>query len=551
MQQKGQGYTGIGPEAPTSETERLLVGLWARAFGQTAIAATDNFFALGGDSLIAAAIGSGIEAETGLKVSFQIFFDQPVLKDMAKAIDELLTAEGTGAADEMPLEVLSPDTPIPISITQYWPWWVLSQDLKSVESGTFALIFRIDGPLNNEALEAAISFLIARHEMLRTWFRPVQNDVLQIVEPPFAVEMQFTDLAEAEHTEISRGDILRTAAQPVRNLKNLPLFHCHLVRTAPQIHKLVISIHHILFDDVSLDLLLEEIAQAYAAFALGSEPTLPPLKYRYAEYAYWQRQNWRTDSDRFKAALSWWRERVAGRPHIPDFRALRRYGRRQSDDPATGMREIIRTDLDPAISEGLDGLSREQSATPYSIRVAALAGFMANALGADRVAIGSMVTDRYRSGLDGVFGPFAQDIPIIVDVDFSRRFRDLIGEVRDQLIKIRAFTQAPFLQIRQALRTSNVNIPIPPITVNTTSPPDPQRAGDMVFSLEDISNAMPSQALWINFALQEDHEYFRLRFNPRVFSTGALRQMTNEFTAFLSAASQHPDQPLNQLLAMH
>ncbi len=532
----------------TPDSEQLLIRIWRAAFARNDITATDDFFDLRGDSLIAATIAAGIEDGLDLRISFRIFFDQPVLKDMAAEIDRL-RERSARLPKPAPLTAVPRDSDIPISTLQRWPWWEMSREPGVARHAAFAFTFRIEGDLNVEALARALDFVVARHEGLRTRFEVSGDDVRQIVEPPFNVDLAIFDLSDSEDTRDQIQEHVNKSNRTVYDLAKIPLFEFKLLRITDMDHRLVLGLHHILFDDVSLMILINGIAGAYSAYRSGSEPAEPEQRGDYADFAAMQRREWNSGSAKFKVAVAWWKQHYRKAVDAADFDSLRPLMLEGYDGRSQPLRDVIHEPIDPEISRNLSELARKQSATAYCARFAVAAAVLAHASRCELVILGNIMTSRYRLGLDHVFGPFAQSLPLMVRCDRDGTFHDLIDRARGLLANAQDYAEAPIWDIVTELDNQRSLVPSPPFIVNQVTYADRAEFSGLRLTSEDMANdALPSRSIWIRFDRHGDRETCNLTYDPNIYDANAIKSLSGNFSRFMSAASRKSDSSLGTLI---
>ncbi len=214
-------------EAPATETERLLIPIWERAFGLDGIAPSDDFFDLGGDSLIAVEIAAAVHGAIGVSVA-DALFDAPSPRALAAEVDRR-------KSEQSPVEDLGPlpmarDRPIPLSFEQL-AMWRQSQDVRGSLLHNVTTAMRLNGPLDVGALHHALNHVVARYEALHTRFERGHEEPTQVVEAPQPVILAQTDLSDAgDHEMALRRIVQREQARPF-DLCAAPPLRFALIRT--------------------------------------------------------------------------------------------------------------------------------------------------------------------------------------------------------------------------------------------------------------------------------------------------------------------------------
>jgi acyl carrier protein len=277
------------PAADYTATERDLAGVWAEVLARKRVGIDDNFFDLGGDSLLATRVISRLRARFQVEIQVRHLFEAPVLSALAKVIESSPPAGGRQpAAAIMPTKR---HRPLPLSFAQQRLWF-LDQLTPGDSAYNIPGVLRLTGAVGVRVLERCLGEIARRHESLRTIFPIVGAQPLQIIRPHAPPHLLLVDLrslpADARAAEARR--LVRQEALSPFDLSDGPLFRTALIRLRKDEHLLLLNMHHIVSDGWSLRILLEELATLWAAFANGEPSPLPELPVQYVDYALWQRQ---------------------------------------------------------------------------------------------------------------------------------------------------------------------------------------------------------------------------------------------------------------------
>jgi amino acid adenylation domain-containing protein len=332
--------------------------------------------------------------------------------------------------------------------------WFLEQFAPGTTQLTIPLRLRLRGPLDTEALAAALDAVVAGHDALRMRFPATWDGRprIELSEPGKLSDLRVHDeprerggrggpsgrggegalpliVREAPDEAAARVMAEEFLAVPF-DLATGPLARALLVRLAGDDHVLVIGVHHIAADGWSAGLLLREVFARYE----GGVPPSPEVGY--ADYAAWQRALPPSQRD-----LEFWRERLAGLEPL--------------DLPADRPRPPERTyagaacafPLPPEVAAGLARLGREHRATPYMTMLAGFAALLGRYAGASDVAVGSPVAGRQAPELDGVIGCFVNMLTMRVDLSGDPTFAELLERVRAVALDAFAHQDLPFEQL--------------------------------------------------------------------------------------------------------
>jgi len=430
--------------APRTPSEEVLCAIWAQVFQLERVSADADFFALGGHSLLATQLISRVREAFALELPLRALFDAPVLSDLAREVDRTLRAgEGTAAPTLVPQP--RPAAGIPLSFAQQRLWFL---DRLEPASPLYNMptAVRLRGRLAPDALAAAFSAIVRRHEALRTRFRQQDGRPVQVVVEEAAVPLPVLDLAglPAAGREGEAARLARAEARRLFDLEQGPLLRFALVRLAPAEHLLVAVFHHVASDGWSMGVFLRELAELYRSFTAGEPSPLPPLSLQYADFALWQR-GWFT-GETLERQLAYWSAQLAGvppldlptdrpRPAVPAYRGARR--------PLA---------LEPSLAAALGALGRREGVTLFMIFHTALAAVLGRWSGQESLAVGTPIAGRTRRELEPLIGFFVNTLVLPADLAGDPTGRDLLGRARNVALGAYAHQDLPFEKLVEALR---------------------------------------------------------------------------------------------------
>ncbi|HSF41436.1 MAG TPA: amino acid adenylation domain-containing protein, partial [Thermoanaerobaculia bacterium] len=312
-----------GYQPPRTPVEEVLAGIWARVLGVPRVGVHDDFFHLGGHSLLATQVASRVRQAFSVELPVRALFEDRTLSELARRIEEERLRE-QGIAGE-PIGPRPPGDEAPASFSQARLWFL---DRLQPGSALYNIpaALSLDGPLAADVLARAVDEVLRRHEALRTTFRAVGGEPVQVVQPFRPRGLPVVDLSglpeEARSLE-SRRVMEEEAGRPF-DLAAGPLVRMTLLRNGPEEHALLSTFHHIVADGWSIGVLLRELSTLYRAFTAGKGTPLPELPVQFADFAVWQRR-WLAGGV-LENQLRWWREwhaRFGGEVPVLDLPADR------------------------------------------------------------------------------------------------------------------------------------------------------------------------------------------------------------------------------------
>ncbi len=427
---------------PIGPVEELLAGLWEELLGVERVGAEDGFFDLGGHSLLATRLVSRIRDAFAVELPLAELFQEPTVAAAAARIEALRRGEEP-AAPVLPLTAEEKNRPIPLSFAQERIWlFERMQPGSPVFNMPLGLRFR--GPLDVAALSSALSAVVRRHEALRTVFPETSSGMpVQQIVPPSPVPVPVVDLgdlgdfgggAPAEARRLARAE----AGRPF-DLQRDPPLRALLLRTAPDVYEMLLTLHHVAADGWSLEILARELE----AFYRGSP--LPELPLQYSDWAVWQRR--RLEGGALDSLRTAWRRLLRGAPMTLDL---------PTDRPRPAARSfhgaVRSAAVDPELAGALAALGRSEGCTLYMTLLAAFQVLIRSLSRQDAFLVGSPVSGRSRGETEGLIGFFVNMLALRAYLEDGLPFRRLLGRVRESVLAAWAHQEMPFDELVRDLR---------------------------------------------------------------------------------------------------
>ncbi|WP_411143364.1 amino acid adenylation domain-containing protein [Streptomyces sp. x-80] len=443
--------------APRTAREAALAGIWSEVLGVARVGVEDDFFALGGDSILSMRIVSRARAALGVPVPPRALFGAPTVAGLAASL------AGTGAAGanpgdvgHTPIPAAPRDGALPLSYAQQRLWFLYEFEHGAVEYNT-SVGLRLSGPLDGTALRGALNALAARHETLRTTFDAVDGRGVQTVHTTLEPLLRTVSLPgpddpddpddpgeDGRRAELDR--LLPADAELPFDLRQGPPFRTLLIRLAGGDHVLVLTLHHIVTDGWSMRVLVEELAALYAAArdeAAPADAALPALPTRYADFSVWQRA--RLSGPAADAQLAYWKRKLDG---ITPLRLP--VDRTRSAVRATSG-AAHRCVLPAPLVEALRKLGKESGATLFMTLAAGVQLLLSRYSGETDVAIGTASSGRAHPDLEQLVGFFVNTLVLRAEVDPAQDFAGFLGEVRTTVLEAFDAEDVPFDRVVEAV----------------------------------------------------------------------------------------------------
>jgi len=338
-----------------------------------------------------------------------------------------------------------PRAEAPPSFAQERLWFLHRVGQGAVYNVSAAL--RLSGPLDAAALERALGLVVRRHEVLRTTFREVDGLPVQVIAPFAGFTLPVEDLSTLDQAEREAEVRVRAGAERARAFDLLagPLFRAGVLRLGADEHVLLLSLHHLVTDGWSMDVLHRELWTAYAACRDGREPALPELPAQYADFAVWQREQAGGEAEARR--LAYWTGRLAGAPALLELPAD------HPRPPAPSFRGgTVPVNVPLLVAERLRALARGERATPFMAVLAAFQVLLGRYAATDDVVVGTLVAGRTRPEVQELIGLFMNTLVLRTGLSGDPTFREVVGRVRETVLGAYEHQDLPFERLVEALQ---------------------------------------------------------------------------------------------------
>ena len=289
----------------------------------------------------------------------------------------------------------------PLSFSQQ-RLWLLEQLDPGNASYSIPWALRLTGTLHAEALEKSLNEIVRRHEALRSTFREVNGEPVQVVTETVTIPLVLSDLTggPAGERESAALGIVKDEARLPLDLQKGPLLRARLIRLDPGEHILLLTLHHIIFDGWSRSVFARELAALYGMFQSGKLSPLPALSLQYADYVVWQRN--RLKGKVLQRQLDYWKQQLSGAPASLNL---------PTDRPRPAVQSYRGSSYPVSLaSENLDRVrvfAREHGASLFMVLLAAFQSVLARYSGDEDILVGTPIANRTQAKTEELIGLFA------------------------------------------------------------------------------------------------------------------------------------------------
>ncbi|MDZ7342104.1 MAG: non-ribosomal peptide synthase/polyketide synthase, partial [candidate division KSB1 bacterium] len=530
--------------APRTHTERELAKIWLDLIKIDRVGIHDTFFELGGHSLLATQLISRVREHFKVELPLITVFEAPTLSAFAERIERAKLA--AGPLEMPPIEPIPrhPGVELELSFTQQRLWFLdqldPGQSFYNIPSSV-----RLKGKLNLLAFERSILEVIRRHEILRTRFAAVKGRPIMVIapEPDFSLpQVDLTMLSEAEReAEISR--LANEDASRPFNLATGPLFRATLLKLADDEHVVLFTMHHIISDGWSVNILLQEMGILYNAFSQGQPSPLPELPIQYADYAHWLR-NWLT-GEVLENQLLYWKKKLANIPALLEL---------PTDRPRPAIKTFngsLRSfEISKDVSDKLYQLGQEHGVTLFMTLLAAFKTLLHRYAGQTDISVGTPIANRTRQEVENLIGFFANTLVLRTDLSGDPSFVELLKRVKGVCLGAYQNQDVPFEKLVEMIQPERdlSHTPLFQVMFVLQNNPQPSIETSDIQMIPIMAQSGTTQ-FDLTMSVEETGDGLGvvLEYNTDLFDGTTIDEMVAHFQVLLQGAVTQPEQPISLL----
>jgi amino acid adenylation domain-containing protein len=522
------------------EIEELVGAIWGEVLEREEIGREENFFALGGHSLLATRVMARVRGALGVELPLRSLFEWPTVAGLALHIEQILRSEQ--GIKKPALKVSSGASEIPLSFAQQRLWFLHQLDPHNPAYNIPGGI-RIRGKLNVQALFQSLNVVVQRHGSLRTAFQDRYGRAIQVIEPRGKLSMLSIDVshldAAVQEKELRR--LVQDEAHCPFNLAQGPLLRCVLLRLHADEHVLALTMHHIISDGWSSEVLIRELTTLYEAFVAGRSAPLPPLPVQYADFALWQR-SWLKD-EALDTLLDYWTQQLRGATALE----LAKDRARQGSVQHRGATHTFM--LSQQLSRALHTLSQQEGVTLFMALLGAFQVLLYRVSGQRDIVVGTDVANRTYEETEALIGFFVNLLALRMQLHGQDTFREIAKGVRTMVLNAYAHQDLPFEKLIDALQLERSGQQVPLVNIlfvmqNTLPPLHLQDLEVSAFDIE-IQTAKFDLAVFMMERLDGLHGFVNYRAD--LFDHETIAQLFKHFEILLESIVRAPDASVDTL----
>ncbi|MDP1419335.1 non-ribosomal peptide synthase/polyketide synthase [Peribacillus simplex] len=526
---------------PRTPMEELIALVWSQVLDIENIGVQDSFFERGGHSLLATQVVSRLKEALQIELLVRELFEHSTVEALAKRLDQL--CKGDKKREIPPLLPMERGEAIPLSYAQQRLWFI-DQFTPNSALYNMPIVCHLTGNWVPEALETGWNQLLERHESLRTVFHEVDGHPVQQIQP-----YAFRSLSQMDLTTLSPEEREREMEQLIQNeveapfdLGQGPLIRGQIMQIAEE-WILICTMHHIISDGWSMEILLQEWMAFYEAAVGGKPVELAPLPVQYADFAQWQRE-WLKE-EVLDQQLAYWKEELSG--ELPVL-MLPMDRPRPAEQTHSGSTHTVL--LSRSLRDKLNELSRQEGSTLFMTLLASYQSFLSRYTGQSDILVGSPIANRNYREIEGLIGFFVNTLVYRADLSGAPTFQELLYQVRTKALRAYEYQDVPFEKIVEVIQPER-SISHSPIfqtmfTLQNTKQGLPKLHGRSLEAME-IHASIAKFDLSLSAAEVEEGLVLSFVYKTDLFDVVTIRRMAEHFENWLNEIVEHPDKSLTKL----
>ena len=516
--------------APRDEVEGALAAILERVLGRMRIGIHDSFFDIGGHSLNAIQVVSLVQKECQTSIGLRDLFNSPTIAGLARIIREARSSNFS------PIEPLNERPYYDLSHAQKRLWFS-SQVEEASKSFNIASAHLFEGILSIEPLQRAFDMLVSRHEILRTRFVTLDGEPKQVIDRERRVEINLIVLTENDDKLDLARDLAKKEASTAFDLEKGPLFRVTLVRLEEEKHVLLLTMHHIVSDGVSIVVLVNEALKLYRAFKDLKANPLSELRIQYKDYAAWHNEQLKGEA--MAEHRDYWRRTLSGK-----LTALELPTDFARPPVQTFNGTIHKFAIEKELTSRVKELARDHGVTLFMSLTAALTALLHRYSGQEDIIIGSPISGRVHTDLENQVGFYLNMLVLRTAIRGEDSFADLLAGVRRCALEAYEHQAYPFDCILKDLnlRRDPGRSPLVDVGLTLQSQYLSQVHIDEDFRISTFPQEIESAThdLWFYFNETNEQLLAHINYNTDLFTHDSVSAIASRFVRLVGQVVDNP-----------
>ncbi|WP_167956552.1 non-ribosomal peptide synthetase [Anaerosporobacter faecicola] len=521
-------------DSPQTDTEKELSNIWCEILKLQHVGIHQNFFEIGGHSLRATVLRTKIHKQFHVELRIKDIFQHPTIKELSRCIEQQQTQTKTQTDLTIPCVAAQPYYPMSSAQKRIY---VHSQLEPESLHYNMPAAFSIKGPLDLQRLQTSIEKIVNRHEIFRTTFHLIKGEYVQQIHPFSEVSLNMKQVwKQKECHNLSLDERRKAFIQPF-SLDCFPLFRFQIIEEDKEQYILLLDMHHIIFDGVSIAIFIQELGTYY------NGETLPPLTVQYKDYATWQLSRL-TSKEGIKQKQFWLQvyEQEPSQQTLPlDYKR-----------PATANYEgsSLHFQINASMTQALHAFNHKTKTTMFMLLYGAFSILLSKYSTQEDIIIGTAEAGRNHSALGNLIGVFINTLPIRTNPCGELTLSAYMEDIRRVCIEAFSNSEYPFDQLLDSLKTIHKMGQTPLFRT--------------MFLLENVENApinlqnliiqpMKLEDTTSKFDLMlvaeeiDDHMTFTFKYATRLFKRSTIERMKESYLCILQAFINNSERTIAEI----
>ena len=525
---------------PSTDLEKRLVALWEEILGTHGIGITDDFFQIGGHSLLAAQVINRINDNFQARVTIESFFKNPTIHGLG--LTDVPEKESVKEAGQT--EKLDYTSALPLSPSQE-RLWIINQIDNNNPAYNISFSYVLKGELNKKVFQQAINHIFNRHKVLKSYIRDEENGPIAYINQDTEIPIMEKDFSSIldEELDIKVQEFFENESRTSFDIQNGPLYRIFLIKQRNEETLFHFTIHHLIFDGWSWGVFTKELNEIYDSMLAGKDYELNPLPYDYFVYSELTRNE--NLNEKFKSSLDYWKGKLDGISGLLNFPLD--FNRREI---SSGEGSRVPMVLGLELSNKLIKFAKDENVTLFMYLISAFGVLLNRYTGDKEICIGSPTANRSSSELEKLIGLFINSIVIRLDIEDNLTFRDLLKLVKQNTIEAITHQELPFEVLVENLnpeRLVNIN-PIFQVMFAMQNAPRPPLDLDGIHS-DRYYHKNGVSPLDISFYVWEDKGSIlgEIEFSTDIFKWDTINALKENYISILKRLILNPEILLKDL----
>lgn len=418
--------------APRHEIEKKLIEIWQQLLMVEKIGIHDDFFASGGHSLKVLNLVNAIQKEFKVKINFQDIFLYPTVAELYDLIRQNERIADNDIRNQSHKEYYD------LSYAQKRLWLIYQLDPDNLAFNLPTRITLYDH-VDETNVRKTLEKLVERHESFRTYFKNLKGGVIQIIQRQILVDLEIFDLSDLEDNarEERRARLYQEEGFKAFQLEKPPLFRVKLIKCKKSECDVVLTMHHIITDGWSMEILEHEFLLLYESYKAGETCKLQPLKLRYIDYIYWQ-EHLLANKEKSAAAKEFWEKQLKGNYPVLDLPYD--FPRKNMTNKESAAYRIV---IPANTTARLEEIARNRNASLFILLMAAFNLLLHRVTGQYDILLAIPAAARQHEDLKNLVGFFVNTLIIRNQITPEETFNDFLAKVQDHTLTALEYQSFP------------------------------------------------------------------------------------------------------------